>query len=222
MNQELSAHLDGIIFDVDGTLWDSTEQIAQVWTRAVRENTELDVKVSPETLRGLFGKTMTEISRSLFPSLSKKEQERIMEACYAYENDYLETHPGVIYEGVAETFEALSEKTSLYIVSNCQCGYIEVFLRAAGLEHCVKDHLCFGETSVSKGRTIRQLMERNHLENAVYVGDTLGDADACREAEIPFIFAEYGFGDVPDAGLRIQKISDLCDMAGIGQKPSAI
>lgn len=222
MNEEMLSPLDGIIFDVDGTLWDSTEQAAEVWTRAVRENTNLDITVSAEMLRGLFGKTMTEISRSLFPSLSQAEQERVMEACYAYENDYLETHPGVLYKGVVETFKALSEKTGLYIVSNCQCGYIELFLRAAGLEHCVKDHLCFGETSVSKGQTIRLLMEKNHLKNVVYVGDTSGDADACREAEIPFIFAEYGFGDVPDARLRIQKISDLCGMAGIGQTPSAV
>lgn len=212
MNQEILTHLDGIIFDVDGTLWDSTEQAAKVWTRAVRENTDLDIQVSADDLRRLFGKTMTEIANALFPSLSMEKQEQIMEACFAYENEYLETHPGVLYDGVVETFTALSQKINLYIVSNCQCGYIELFIKAAGLEHCVKDHLCFGETSVSKGRTIRLLMERNHLESVMYVGDTMGDADACKEAEIPFIFAEYGFGDVPDAQWRISKISDLCEM----------
>ena len=194
MNQQNTAHLDGIIFDVDGTLWDSTEQAAQVWTRAVREHTDLDTRVSADRLRGLFGKTMTEISGALFPTLSEAEQ------------------ANVLYEGVAETFRTLAERTNLYIVSNCQCGYIELFLRAAGLEDCVKDHLCYGETLVSKGRTIRLLMERNHLEHVVYVGDTQGDADACREAEIPFILAEYGFGDGPDARQRIQKISELCEL----------
>ncbi len=207
-----NAALDGIIFDVDGTLWDSTEQAAQVWTRAVQENTDLDTEVSADQLRRLFGKTMTEISNALFPTLSEKEQEQIMEACYEYENEYLEAHPGVLYEGVVETFHALAKKADLYIVSNCQCGYIELFLRVSGLESCVRDHLCFGETSVSKGQTIRMLMEKNGLEHVVYVGDTQGDADACREAGIPFILAEYGFGEVPEAEQRIRKISELCEI----------
>lgn len=212
MNQEIFTNLDGIIFDVDGTLWDSTKPIAKVWTRAVHENTDLDIQVDADDLRKLFGKTMTEIANALFPSLPAEKQEQIMNACYSYENDYLESHPGVLYEGVVETFTALSQKIHLYIVSNCQCGYIELFIKAAGLEPCVKDHLCFGETSVSKGQTIRLLMERNHLEHVVYVGDTKGDADACKEAEVPFIFAAYGFGDVPDARHRIEKISELCVM----------
>lgn len=212
MDQERFTDLDGIIFDVDGTLWDSTEQAAKVWTRAVQENTDLDLQVGADDLRRLFGKTMTEIANALFPSLPAEKQEQVMDACFSYENEYLESHPGVLYEGVVETFTELSQKTDLYIVSNCQCGYIELFMKAAGLEHCVKDHLCFGETSVSKGQTIRLLMERNHLERVVYVGDTKGDADACQEAGIPFVFAEYGFGDVPEAGCRIQDISDLCGM----------
>ena len=55
-------------------------------------------------------------------------------------------------------------------------------------------------------------MKENHLKNPVYVGDTQGDANACREAGIPFILAEYGFGDVPDPDARIQKPLDLISM----------
>ena len=218
MNQETFTQLDGIIFDVDGTLWDSTEQVAQVWNRAVRENTDLDIQVGADDLRRLFGKTMAEIASELFPSSSAENQKQIMDSCYSYENEYLETHPGELYEGVVDTFHALSKKFKLYIVSNCQCGYIELFLRSTGLEDCVADHLCFGETSVSKGRTIRLLMERNHLEHVVYVGDTQGDADACKEADVPFILAEYGFGEVPDARQRIRSISELCQMLGVVEK----
>ena len=96
-----------------------------------------------------------------------------------------------------------------YIVSNCQIGYIEVFLQSCNLEHYIKDHLCFGETQVPKNETIRLLMERNHLEDVVYVGDTQGDFDACQKARVPFVFAEYGFGEVPGAQMQIQQISDL-------------
>ena len=55
------------------------------------------------------------------------------------------------------------------------------------------------------------LMERNHMDTAVYVGDTKGDSDACKEADIPFIFASYGFGDVPDAKQTIDSFPELLD-----------
>ena len=49
------------------------------------------------------------------------------------------------------------------------------------------------------------------MDTAVYVGDTKGDADACKEADIPFIFASYGFGDVPDALQTIDSFPELLD-----------
>ncbi len=204
--------MDGIIFDVDGTLWDSTEVVAEAWTTAIRENSDLDLTVTGPMLNRLFGKTMDEIYEALFPMLPKSEQERIGGLCYDYENELLEHQPGTLYDGVREAFETLSKKTGLYIVSNCQCGYIEVMLRSTGLEPYVKDTLCFGQTQTPKAQTIRTLMERNGLKDVVYIGDTQGDADACKEAGVPFIFAEYGFGDVPEAKQRIRKITDLISL----------
>ena len=87
-----------------------------------------------------------------------------------------------------------------------------MLLRTCSLEPFIKDHLCFGETQTSKGQTIRTLMKRNNLKDPVYVGDTQGDADACAEAGIPFIFAGYGFGDVPDARMRICRFTDLTEL----------
>ena len=204
--------MDGIIFDIDGTLWDSTDSVAASWNRAIRENTSLDLTLDAGILSGLFGKTMTEIGRALFPDDPEEEQARIMDICFRYENDYLRDHPGVVYDGVADTIRKLYEKYPLFIVSNCQLGYIEVTMKGAGIESFIKDHLCFGETQVSKGETLLMLMERNNLKSPVYVGDTQGDADACRFAGIPFIFAEYGFGDVPDAETRIRSFRELGEM----------
>lgn len=203
--------MDGIIFDVDGTLWDATETVLESWTLAITENSDLDIDVSSPRLRGLFGKTMDEIYSALFPSLPKEEQQRLGNLCFEYENRLLETKPGTLYEGVQEVFSALSRKVPLFIVSNCQCGYIEIFLKVNGLLGTVKDHLCFGDTLTSKGQTILRLMRENKLQDVVYVGDTKGDYLACQEAGIPFIFAEYGFGDVPEAENRIKKLTDLLD-----------
>ncbi len=201
--------MDGIIFDVDGTIWDSTDSVAESWNLAIRENSDLDITVTNEFLFSIFGKTMDEIFSRLFPMLDTQERLRLGNLCFEYENRLLETKPGTLYPGVRETFERLSQKVPLFIVSNCQCGYIEVMLRSTGLAPYVTDTLCFGQTKTSKGQTIRTLMKKNHLKDVFYVGDTQGDADACKEAGIDFVFASYGFGEVPDAKWSIESITDL-------------
>mgnify|MGYP000700414525 CR=1 FL=1 len=60
---------------------------------------------------------------------------------------------------------------------------------------------------------ILKLMEKNNLTSPVYVGDTQGDADSCKKAGIPFIFAEYGFGEVPKPDARICKPMDLINIS---------
>lgn len=201
--------MDSIIFDVDGTLWDSTKSVAESWNKAIREHSSLNLTLEPVSLSRVFGKTMTEIADALFPDLSVKERMELLDVCFDEENRYLEDHPGILYPDVVRTIKELFLSCPLYIVSNCQCGYIEVMLRTTGLAPYIRDHLCFGETQVPKGETIRMLIERNNLQSPVYVGDTQGDADSCKTAGIPFIFAEYGFGDVPDARTRIHTFSDL-------------
>ena len=148
--------MDGIIFDVDGTLWDSTEAVARSWNQAIDENTDFSLSLTADGLKSLFGKTMDEITLALFPSCPKEERDRIGYLCFNYENRLLETDHGILYPDVARTLESLSRKTDLYIVSNCQCGYIEVFLKTSGLGRYFKGHLCNGDTGLDKGSNIRQ------------------------------------------------------------------
>lgn len=201
--------MDGIIFDVDGTLWDSTNQVAISWTNAIKEHSDLNLELTGEALKCHFGKTMDAITAALFPSLSIEERRKLGDICYEYENSYLATNPGDLFPHVREVFQTLSKTFDLYIVSNCQCGYIEVFLESTGLGSFVKDHLCFGRTLRPKHETIRLLMEKNNLKDVVYIGDTAGDYEACLKADVPFILAAYGFGEVPEAKIRINDMAEL-------------
>ena len=135
--------MDGIIFDVDGTLWDSVEVVAESWNLAIKENSDLEPNLNREILQGLFGKTMDEIAAGVFPDLDLDSRRKLMDICFDYENRYLETHPGVYYEGVMDTLKELALEYPLFIVSNCQCGYIEVMMKGAGMEPYIKDFLCF-------------------------------------------------------------------------------
>ena len=121
--------MDGIIFDVDGTLWDSVEVVAESWNLAIKENSDLEPSLNREILQGLFGKTMDEIATGVFPDLDTDSRRKLMDICFDYENRYLETHPGVYYEGVMDTLKELALEYPLFIVSNCQCGYIEVMMK---------------------------------------------------------------------------------------------
>lgn len=208
------SNIDSIIFDVDGTLWDSTEIVAIGYNRALETYTDLPVRVDAARLMTLFGKPMDQIFAELLPELSAEQQHFVSEKCVILEEEELEKADPkpLLYPGIEEMFQKLSQKLPLFLVSNCQCGYIEQFLRKNQFEAYITDHLCFGQTGTSKGQTILRLMKENGLKTPVYVGDTLGDAMACKEASIPFILAEYGFGKVDEPDARIQKPLDLVEM----------
>ena len=108
-----------------------------------------------------------------------------------------------------QVLKELAGRFPLYIVSNCQKGYIESFLDGNGTRHLFQDWECPGVTGLSKGENISLIIGRNGLRRPAYVGDTQGDADGARQAGIPFIYAAYGFGSVDGYDEKIDSIGDL-------------
>lgn len=205
-------NMDSIIFDVDGTLWDSTDIVAKAWTDYLRQKEHIDMEITSEKLMSLFGQLLPDIAKALLPDFSTEEQLRIIDGCCQAEHDALSIQCAPLYEDLEETLQVLSAHYPLFIVSNCQAGYIEVFLKATGFGKYFKGHLCPGDTGMAKGANIRKIVHDHHLSSPVYVGDTMGDYQACLEAEVPFIFAEYGFGEVPSPYAAIQKPRDLISL----------
>lgn len=200
---------DSIIFDVDGTLWDSTEVIARAWTEYLRTEEHMDCSFTPEYLMTLFGQLLSDIARQIFPNCPEEEQLRLIDGCCQAEHEALLRESAPLYEDLENTLKELSKRYPLYIVSNCQAGYIEVFLRSTGLGKYFKGHLCPGDTGNAKAENIMQISRDFHLKSPVYVGDTKGDFEACRAAGVPFVFAAYGFGEVEHPDAEIKKPADL-------------
>ena len=204
--------LDGIIFDVDGTLWDSTDIVADAWADYLIHVEHLDIDVSSARLKGLFGRLLPDIAAAVLPEYPKAEQLRIIGGCCKAEEEALRKNCAPLYPDLEKTLAALSKRYPLFIVSNCQAGYIEVFLEATGFGPYFIDHLCPGDTDLAKAGNIRKIVEKHHLKAPVYVGDTLGDFQACQDAGVPFIFAAYGFGDVTEPYATIHTPADLLDI----------
>lgn len=201
---------ENIIFDVDGTLWDTTHTVADSWNNAAASLGYHETNITGEQLKQEFGKTMDVIAKDLFPDIPDKQRDALMEACCRYEDAYLDKlDRAPLYPDIRETLTELSKNHRLYIVSNCQSGYIELFLRKAHLEQYITDIECYGNTKKTKGENILLLMKRNIPGSTCYVGDTDGDQKAASYADIPFIYASYGFGKADSFYASLSSIRDL-------------
>ena len=204
---------ESLIFDIDGTLWDSRALVAEGYNIQLKKEGLDHLFVDAEILRPLFGKVMTEIGDILFASIPAGERYSLMERCMATENEYLHQNPCRIgYPGVQETMAELAKTHRLFIVSNSQCGYPELCIEKLGLGDYIRGHLCFGDTGTSKGKTIRALMEKYGIESCAYIGDTQGDYEATVEAGVPFIWCSFGFGTPEQYAARVDSFEQLKDL----------
>ncbi len=205
--------IDGIIFDVDGTLWDSTPVVEDAWNQALIDSGLAYASVTADQLKGLFGLPMKDIIDRIIPNESEEKKLDFMPKCFEYEHTYLEKTGGTLYPELEECLKILSEKYPLFIVSNCQAGYIELFLKKTGFGKYFKDHTCPGDTGLLKADNIKLIAERNGLSAPIYIGDTQMDADACKKAGVPIVYCRYGFGKVEkpdyiiDSPLELTKIN---------------
>ena len=193
----------GVIFDMDGTVWDSSEGVAKAWTVKIHEAGYTDRFVTKEDIQSVMGKPMDVIADTLFTYTAKgPERDALRSSCENYENEYLTENGGILYEGILETWAKLKEMGyHVYIVSNCQAGYIESFLTYYKIPYGTPDDLvedieCYGNNFLQKDENIRLIAERNGLAAACYVGDIQSDYDATVKAGFPFIHAKYGFGTI--------------------------
>lgn len=189
---------DGIIFDLDGTLWDATAVTADAWVEVLARHPDVkcDVPLDRESVRRYMGLTNEELAEIFFPSMPFDEAFSLMTESCEIENARLPVCGGTLYDGVPETLAHLAnDGYRLFIVSNCQDGYIEAFLHAHHFENLFSDIECSGRTGMCKADNVRLIMKRNGLVSPVLVGDTISDGTAARNVGIPFIYAKYGFGE---------------------------
>ena len=105
----------GIIFDMDGTLWDSAEQVAASWTLALHQCGYADVVVTKEDMYRTMGRTMDKIAEMLFPFTQGKSGKTCLRPVVPWKMIYLRQH-GENFIGLASDYGNFAESrlSSLY------------------------------------------------------------------------------------------------------------
>ena len=121
---------ESLIFDIDGTLWDSRGIIAEGYNEVLRREGHPELCVDADFLKTVFGKTMSDIADIMLSPNPVPQRYELMERCMSSGDGRLADDPCHIgYPGVAETMEELSRRYRLFIVSNCQAGYPELTMK---------------------------------------------------------------------------------------------
>ncbi len=143
---------DGIIFDMDGTLWDAVDSYATIWNRAIADM-RLDVPpVRRPALEKMMGLPLDRIYDGLIglPEVSGP----FMALLERLESEMMPRLGGRLYPGVRETLEALrAGGARLFMVSNCGPDGLPNFLEYTGLGELMTDCLSLGENGLERRRT---------------------------------------------------------------------
>jgi phosphoglycolate phosphatase len=198
----------GLFFDLDGTLWDSAENVVKSWNATFKE-CGYDLTLTVADLQSVMGKLMEEIADILFVSIPESDKYNVLKKCEENENALLEKEGGILFENIEEVISELSKTYKLFIVSNCQAGYIEAFLKYYNFEKYFTDTENPGVSGQPKAENIMLVAKRNNIDNIIYIGDTNGDYLATKKAGGTFIHAAYGFGEIEDETAKINDITEL-------------
>ncbi|MBQ8859758.1 MAG: HAD family hydrolase [Ruminococcus sp.] len=206
--------MNAIIFDLDGTLWDTSDVVVRIWNEVLSVKCP-KLKMTKEIMASLMGKNKAQFMDDFFVGVEKDEAEKLISEIFLHEQEYLIQHGAKMYDGVIETLNILKKKYKLAIVSNCQSGYLNAFLTHYSLKEILTDFECAGSSPLSKGDNIKLVLKRNNIDNAIFVGDTKSDEVASFEAGVPFVYASYGFGEVDNYNAKISSFEEIYTVAEV-------
>ncbi|MCC3154195.1 HAD family hydrolase [Hymenobacter sp. BT770] len=211
----MSSRFDSVIFDLDGTLWDASVAITKAFQAAKSSVDYIDNDVTLAQVQAVTGQPYEVVYERLFPNLPPAKFDEYRALCARQELAAARQPGGTLYPGLEAALAYLRGRGyRLFIVSNCQLGYVEAFFENSQLAHYFEGHQCFGTRKLPKSENIREVVAQYGLHAPVYVGDTPGDLAASQAAGVPFIFATYGFGQIEPtvAPRRIAQLADLQEL----------
>lgn len=199
---------DGLILDMDGTLWDNIDIYAKAWTAGF-ERLGHNKIISRNDIIGLMGKEPKVMLNTLVPEWNEEMHNALFKAVIDSYHELEAVMNPIIYDGVLEGMELLSKSYKLFLLSNCEKDGLVKFMSYTKTKHLITDYMEHGMNLKPKHHNMQLLVDKYNLKYPVYIGDTDSDSVESAKAGIHFVYMTYGFGYTENYYLKFDKFSDL-------------
>ncbi|KIL52660.1 haloacid dehalogenase [Jeotgalibacillus alimentarius] len=204
-----------ILFDLDGTIIDSTDYLLQALHLAVEDMPHIQ-EPSKETLQSAYGLTGNAFWAKVVPDATPQEITIIRRRRSEF-LDQLVKGKDILFPGVKETLQQLKDNGhTLTTASNCGTHYLDMILDSQDIRHYFSEPICLGTIhGEKKGDILTAHFDKFGKSEAFMVGDRYSDIEAAKEHDIPVIFCTYGFGseeEASQADYRISRIEEVCSI----------
>lgn len=175
---------DAILFDVDGTLFETESVLDEAFNQSFQEAVERGIYTGRvpkvEEFHACLGMLLEDIWPKLTPEATEVAIDFINTRLADLEVEGLRNGKGRLFPGVKETLESLHKKgIRLFTASNGLEDYVKGVVKYCGLERFVERAYSAGELkTASKTDLVKFIIEEHQLENPWMVGDRSSDVEA--------------------------------------------
>ena len=213
----------GIIFDLDGTLIDTADDLAASMNHVLVETGR--APIDPSSVRSLVGfgaKALINkgIERSAGETIDDKEMERCVEIFLRH---YL-ANIAVASRPFPKALEAINQLSKagarIAVCTNKQEGPACQLIEQLGLSHLF-DVIVGSDTTIAAKpdpAPVRLCMEKMAVDRAVFVGDSDTDINAAIAADLPCLLHENGYGPATKKALSQGSFDNYNDFPALAAK----
>lgn len=203
--------VDAVVFDVDGTLADTAPDLAAALNHALTCLGRTTVPV--ESVRHLVGHGARALLRKGLAATGD-DSEALVEAGFPHFLDYYGANICVgtrVYEGLEEALDALAGRGIALAICTNKFEWLTLRLIEA-LGWTGRFQSIVGGDTVGVRRPdpapLREAIARTGGGRALFVGDSITDADTARAAGVPLVAVSFGFSDRPARQLGADAVID--------------
>lgn len=200
-----------LIFDLDGTLWETTETTFLAANEVSKMYPEVK-EISMDVIKKGMGLSSSENAKNYMPYLDVSKGIEYLRKISEINFSLIGEKGAHLYDGVIDVIKSLSKKYKLGIITNNYDEYVQMFFKCSGLKDYFCDYMGAATYKITKGEAIKRMVERNNEPNSFYIGDIKKDMDSTYEAGIKFIHAKYGFEPSLKTEYYIDDITDLDEL----------